>query len=314
MARSDRGPGLRHHAAMSAADAPFWNELARSLAARGVPGPLGTPRALGGGCIHDASRVWAGDRILFVKRNGPECADMFAAEAEGLEELSAAAGEGLRIPRPIAHGEAAGQAYLVTEHVAMDGRGGDAAAFGRGLAQLHAHGAECFGWGRDNYIGTTPQPNGWYTDWAGFWRERRLGHQLALARADGNGRLADRCERLVERLGALLRGHAPRPSVLHGDLWAGNYGYDDDRGAAVLFDPATYHGDRECDLAMTELFGGFPAAFHQAYTAEWPLDEGYPVRRDLYNLYHVLNHAHLFGGGYIRQASSMIERLLAAAG
>jgi fructosamine-3-kinase len=167
-----------------------------------------------------------------------------------------------------------------------------------------------FGWDRDNTIGSTPQLNEPSVDWVTFWRERRLGYQLELAARNGyRGRLKQRGERLLDGLGALL-DHNPVPSLLHGDLWGGNLGYDE-AGEPVIFDPACYFGDREADLAMTELFGGFGRRFWAAYQEAWPLSEGYPVRKHLYNLYHVINHLNLFGGGYLSQAESMIDRLLA---
>ena len=160
------------------------------------------------------------------------------------------------------------------------------------------------------YLPADPQPNRRDADWLRFWDERRLGHQLALAAAHGRGgRQQQRGERLLAALPALLAGHAPAASLLHGDLWSGNAGYLRD-GTPVLFDPAVYYGDRETDLAMTELFGGFPPAFYHAYREAWPLPAGYELRRELYNLYHVLNHLNLFGGGYRAQAEDMIDALL----
>jgi fructosamine-3-kinase len=181
------------------------------------------------------------------------------------------------------------------------------AALGRGLAALHANHAERFGWHRDNTIGSTPQPNAWSDSWLEFWRDRRLAQQLELAHR--NGHALARGDALLAGLHQLLDGHEPRPSLLHGDLWGGNAGFTDG-GEPVVYDPACYCGDREADLAMTELFGGFRPAFHAAYREAAPLAPGYPLRRDLYNLYHVLNHLNLFGGGYLRQAGSMIDRLL----
>ena len=181
------------------------------------------------------------------------------------------------------------------------------------LAQLHRTTAEAYGWHRDNTIGTTPQDNARTEDWAAFFRDRRIAPQLALAARNGHGgRLQRAGERLLAAMPLLLAGHAPVASLLHGDLWSGNAARLAS-GEPVIFDPAVYFGDRETDLAMTELFGGFPAAFHAAYRAAWPIDAGYPVRRTLYNLYHVLNHLNLFGGGYGAQAEAMIGQLLAEA-
>jgi len=137
-----------------------------------------------------------------------------------------------------------------------------------------------------------------------------LGFQLQLATEKGyGGQLQSLGEKLLDALPAFFAGYAPQPSLLHGDLWKGNRAFTAD-GVPTIFDPAIYFGDRECDVAMTELFGGYPASFYAAYHAEWPLDAGYARRRDLYNLYHILNHTNLFGGGYVRQAEQVMQKLL----
>jgi protein-ribulosamine 3-kinase len=233
--------------------------------------------------------------------------DNFAAEADGLAALAAA---GTRAPAVLCRGESGGEAFLVLEYLDLR-PSGDYAALGRALALLHSARGELFGWQRDNYIGTTPQLNRRTLRWADFWRDARLGPQLELARRKGLGAsLLAKAERLIDALPRLLSDHAPSACLLHGDLWSGNTGFLED-GAPVLFDPAVYWGDREADVAMTELFGGFPQAFYSTYSAIAPLDSGYARRRPLYNLYHVLNHANLFGGGYASQAERMIDGLLA---
>ena len=152
------------------------------------------------------------------------------------------------------------------------------------------------------------------SDWIEFFAQYRLGFQLDLAERSGyGGRWLEQGRRLCSRLADFFDGYRPRPSLLHGDLWGGNWAADA-AGEPVIFDPASYFGDREADLAMTQLFGGFGRAFYDAYTSAWPLDPGAGTRRDLYNLYHVLNHLNLFGGGYRAQAERMIGRLLAALG
>ena len=196
---------------------------------------------------------------------------------------------------------AGASAYLLLEFLELRS-GGDFASLGTMLAAMHRRQAERYGWPRDNYIGATAQPNGWSESWMAFWRERRLEPQLALAAR--NGYRID-----VPPVWQLLEGHEPAPSLLHGDLWSGNAGFLPD-GAPALFDPAVYYGDREADLAMTELFGGFARQFHSAYEAAWPLAPGYARRKHLYNLYHLLNHLNLFGGGYLAQVRSAL-RLLA---
>lgn len=285
-------------------------ELIAGLAAAGIALAPRSARAIGGGSINECYRVAdRAGRLLFLKVNHADCAAMFAAEAEGLRELRAAAA--VRVPQPLAHGVAGATAWLALEYLELEpGSGAAAALLGERLAAQHGHIAERFGWRRDNTIGTTPQHNAWCDDWTGFWRERRLRPQLDLAARAGFGsRLAERGERLCAALPRLFAGHEPEPSLLHGDLWGGNWAMTR-AGEAVIFDPAVYYGDREADLAMTELFGGFPREFRAAYEAVWPLAPGYSRRRDIYNLYHVLNHLNLFGGAYLGQALTLMDRLL----
>jgi fructosamine-3-kinase len=283
--------------------------IAESIAAAtGVPFSADAVSTIGGGDINQAFSVSDGTRRYFVKANRAERLPMFEAEADALNALAAT--RSVRVPQPLCSGTASSQAFLVLEYLALHGRG-DAAQLGTQLAQLHRVPQRQFGWAHDNWIGSTPQPNGWQQDWVSFWRERRLGFQLQLAGQNGFGGALQRDgEVLLANLDALFDGYTPVPSLLHGDLWGGNHGYLAD-GEPVLFDPATYVGDRECDLAMSELFGGFAPAFHAAYREAWPLDPGYAVRRTLYNLYHILNHANLFGGGYAGQAHRMMAQLLA---
>ncbi len=246
---------------------------------------------------------------FFAKLNDQRFADAFAAEADGLDALSKA---GIRAPGVIARGAAEGGAFLVLEHLEL-GPGNEVAyrALGTHLAALHAHHGARFGWHRDNFIGATAQHNRESGSWVGFWRDARLAPQLALAAKNGmRGKLQRLGEALSAALPRMLAGHAPAAALLHGDLWSGNAAFLAD-GTPVVFDPAVYYGDREADLAMTELFGGFPAAFFAAYREAAPPADGYPLRRTLYNLYHVLNHANLFGGRYAAQAERMMERLLA---
>jgi fructosamine-3-kinase len=285
-----------------------WDLLAEHIgAATGESFQVRQQRSVGGGCINRAAVVEDVERAFFVKLNAPDRLDMFEAESEGLAALAAA--RAIRVPEPVCVGLAGGESFLVMERLDLGGRL-DGERAGRRLAELHRATAERFGWHRDNTIGSTPQRNAPHHDWVAFWRERRLGPQLALAAANGHrGPLQSDGERLLSRLDALI-GHAPSPSLLHGDLWGGNIGATPE-GEPVIFDPAVYHGDREADLAMTELFGGFDSRFQAAYREAWPLDPAYAVRRVLYNLYHVLNHLNLFGGGYLQQSKSMIERLLA---
>jgi fructosamine-3-kinase len=268
---------------------------------------------LGGGDISQAFSVSDGAHRYFVKTNHADRLSMFDAEAAALRALAAT--RSVRVPQPLCSGAVAGQAFLVLEYLDLRGSG-DAAQLGVQLAQLHrAPPAEPsrarFGWAHDNWIGSTPQPNGWREGWIDFWRERRLGFQLRLAAENGHGGMLQRDgETLMARLAEFFAGYCPQASLLHGDLWGGNHGFLAD-GTPVIFDPAAYFGDRECDLAMSELFGGFAPGFYAAYREAWPLDAGYAVRRTLYNLYHILNHANMFGGGYAAQAQRMMAQLLA---
>lgn len=287
-------------------------EIAAAIGrATGQPFTLQAVHASGGGCINTARVIVGSDgRRFFVKTNHARYLAMFEAEAEGLEAIRATGT--LRVPRPICSGTSADEAWLVLEYLEMGGRG-SATELGRRLAALHRHTWDRYGWHRDNTIGSTPQVNTPSDDWIAFYRDRRLGYQYALAaRRGAPRRLLDRGERLMRGLAGFFVGYRPAPSLLHGDLWGGNFAYSG--GEPVIFDPAVYYGDREADLAMTELFGGFAGEFYAAYREAWPLEAGYRVRRDLYNLYHVLNHFNLFGGGYLNQAERMTDALLAQLG
>ena len=285
-----------------------WGSVGRHIAtATGQPFAVRTRRAVGGGCINSAEVVGDGTRGYFVKTNRAVRVDLFEAESDGLVALAAA--RAIRVPQPICQGVSDDTGYLVLELLDLGGRA-DGTRAGRALAELHRRTSDRFGWHRDNHIGATPQANGPEPDWVRFWRDRRLGPQLDLAAAHGHARtLQGAGDRLLSNLEAII-GHGPAPALIHGDLWGGNLGYLPG-GEPVIYDPAVYYGDREADLAMTELFGGFGGDFHAAYRDAWPLDPAYQVRKHLYNLYHVLNHLNLFGGGYLGQARSMIDRLLA---
>lgn len=285
----------------------LWQDIAEHIqATTGVP-VRGARDAIGGGCVNETVRVRGEGRDFFVKLNAAAKADMFVAEAEGLREI--AASETLRVPEPVCWGVAGSSAYLVLDYLSL-GHAGKGAVLGERLAALHRITQTEFGWWRDNTIGSTPQINTPDADWLRFFRARRLGYQLELAERNGTvSELLRRGAELMERLDGLFDGYRPRPSLLHGDLWSGNYSYFAD-GTPVIFDPAVYFGDREADIAMTELFGGFGGDFYAAYRAAWPLDAGYAVRRTLYNLYHILNHYNMFGGGYGQQALRMTQQLL----
>jgi len=284
--------------------------LAEALGGDVAPEPA---HEVHGGCINVCFRWETADGPVFVKQADAGRLAMLEAERDGLAELAQA--DALKVPKPLAVGTCGEAAFLALEWIDFaHGSAAVEAALGEQLAWLHRHRAARYGLGRDNTIGSTPQPNGWAEDWVGFFRERRLGCQLDLASRNGYaGRLQERGRRLLEVMDVFFSAYRPAPSLLHGDLWGGNWGADR-AGRPVIYDPAVYYGDREADIAMTRLFGGFGARFYAAYVATWPLDAAAGTRRDLYNLYHVLNHLNLFGGGYRAQAEGMIDRLLAAAG
>jgi fructosamine-3-kinase len=290
-----------------------WHDIEKNIAqSTGKAFHLDTHSHIGGGDINTAMKISGSGREYFLKLNRASLLDMFEAEADGLRDLASA--NALRVPQAICTGTVGSQAYIVLEYLPMGGSGrGVMARFGEQLAKMHHHSSERFGWHRDNTIGSTRQVNNWENDWLTFWREQRLGFQLQLAQRHGlNTRIIAQGEKLQQHVAAFFQGYQPQASILHGDLWSGNYGITDS-GEPVIFDPATYYGDREADLAMTELFGGFGGEFYAAYNSGWPLDAGYAVRKTFYNLYHILNHFNLFGGGYGAQAGSMIDRLLAEA-
>lgn len=245
----------------------------------------------------------------FIKTGPASALDMFEAEAEGLREIEATAT--VRVPEVYRVGVEDGQAFIEMERLKI-GRCTDAIdrMLGERLAAMHRHTAERHGWHRDNTIGLTPQRNPWDGDWVGFFREHRLEFQLDLAAYGGyRGELQDLGRTLAANLDTFFDGYEPAPSLLHGDLWSGNHAAMD--GEPVIFDPAVYYGDRESDLAMTRLFGGYGRGFYSAYEAAWPLEPGHEARNDLYQLYHVLNHLNLFGSGYLGQSLTLLRGLVA---
>jgi fructosamine-3-kinase len=271
-------------------------------------------RSVGGGSINQAYAVSDRDRrsgstmAYFVKINDASRVAMFEVEAMALRQIAAT--HSIRVPQPICYGRVDRASYIVLEW--LDFGYGDHQAWeemGKNLAALHrVRDERGFGWEQNNTIGSTPQINDWKPSWLEFFTEHRLGYQFQLARRKG-GRFPQQ-DRLLAAIPELLAGHEPQPSLVHGDLWSGNAAVTQE-GEAVVFDPAAYFGDREVDIAMTQLFGSFPANFYSAYNEAFPLPPGYPQRRVLYNLYHILNHFNLFGGGYESQANQMIESLLA---
>jgi fructosamine-3-kinase len=260
---------------------------------------------VGGGGISNAWKLQSGDHRWFLKTGPAESLSMFDAEAAGLRELLAA--KAVRVPEPIASGVAGANGYLLLEWIEFDGRDSDG-RLGELLAEQHRCSKPRFGWHRDNTIGATPQVNTWNESWTDFYREHRLGYQLELAGRNGYGsELQDEGGRLMHGIPRFFEEYEPVPSLLHGDLWGGNHASAG--GQPVIYDPAVYYGDRESDIAMTRLFGGFGDAFYQAYSSRWPLQRGHRERLLLYQLYHVLNHLNLFGRSYFGRSLELLSML-----
>jgi fructosamine-3-kinase len=287
----------------------MWTTIAAQITqATGQEFQIRDRRAVSGGCINQATAVTDGQRTYFVKVNQAAQLAMFEAEALGLQQIDKTGT--IRVPRPICWGIDSGSAYLVLEWLDL-GRGNAQAwaEMGRQLAAMHQVTSEKgFGWEQNNTIGSTPQINSWLTDWAEFFAEHRISYQIRLAKRRGGS--FPQHDDLLPKIFQLLADHHPQPALVHGDLWSGNAAVTQ-TGEPVLLDPAVYFGDREVDVAMTELFGGFPADFYRGYNQTLPLDPGYKQRKTLYNLYHILNHFNLFGGSYESQANRMIEQILA---
>lgn len=298
---------------------PDWSEIEHKISiAMDGKFKLNSHSEVGGGDINQAYRLDGSlegiEICFFVKINQKTRLNMFEAEAAGLQEIENA--QAIRVPRVICSGVDSTQSYLVLESLSLSGAGeGSATQLGQQLAALHKNTSSSFGWFRDNTIGATKQINTEQVNadtdsWITFWREKRLGFQIELAKKNGvSHSFLEKAEELLNNLEKLFVAYEPKASLLHGDLWSGNYGFLDNV-EPVIFDPAVYYGDRETDIAMTELFGGFSPEFYRAYNEVWSLDDGYQQRKTLYNLYHILNHFNLFGGGYALQAERMVEQLL----
>lgn len=270
-------------------------------------------RTVGGGSISTSFTLTSSDqRQFFVKRNRSSLRPMFVAELDGLQALQRC--PHLRIPTPIGLTDHDGYSYLILEQLRLGGQR-NGARLGHAVAGLHRLTDPHFGWDHDNFIGSTPQINQpRRANWVSFYRDCRLDYQRQLAQRNGApARMLDAVARLADGLDGFFTDYHPQPALLHGDLWSGNWAFLSD-GTPVLFDPAVYFGDREADIAMMELFGHPGADFFAAYNEQQPLAVGYPVRRELYNLYHILNHFNLFGGSYGSQAERMARQLLAELG
>ena len=308
---------------------PHWQQISNHISQTlNSPFQIQNKSSVGGGSINSSYRVTGTDgQDYFIKLNSASLEYMFQVEFDSLNELSQALAlksNAIKVPQPVCFGIADSKSYLVLEYLSIHSNG-DSKKLGQALAQMHKITASQYGWYQDNIIGSTPQSNQQHNDWITFWREERMLPQFKMLCDKGYKKhLQPLSDKLLNNLDSLLAGHTPPASLLHGDLWSGNYGFTNgftdgftdgvtngmtEQEQPVIFDPALYYGDRETDLAMTELFGGFSRDFYQGYNETWPLDEGYAQRKTLYNLYHILNHANLFGTSYLNQAITMMQRL-----
>lgn len=270
---------------------------------------VGAASPVGGGSIGRTCRVETSAGPIFLKLEPRGEAVRLEAEAFGLDALARSGA--VTVPAVLARGIAGADAFLALEWLELGTKSAEAERrLGTALAAMHRTTSTRFGWPSDNYIGRTPQSNTWASTWIEFFGERRLRPQLDLAARRGiGGRVVERGETLLANLDAWLGDHSPVPSLVHGDLWGGNWGASPP-GVPYLFDPAVHYADREVDLALTRLFGGFGEAFYRAYDETWPPAPGRDERIELYNLYHLLNHFNLFGSGYRSAVAASVERLV----
>lgn len=264
-------------------------------------------RPVSGGDINTSYLVTTKARRYFVKTlKHPQAQAMHKAEADGLRALAQVGA--LAVPDIIGTGLCAAESFLVLSELELAAPA-DWQGLAKGLAQLHQLSSERYGWPHDNFIGSSKQSNTYHANWSDFWWQQRLLPQLESAYANGYRQELEAHQGPLQRASeALLQAHRPTPVLVHGDLWSGNVGFVDNSQPAI-FDPACYYGDREVDLAMSRLFGGFAASFYRAYSDELPLPPGDQQRETLYNLYHLLNHLNLFGGGYLPQCLRSIKQL-----
>ncbi len=266
--------------------------------------------AIQGGDSHTSYQLHTQDKNYFLKCSAVQNAPMLQTEQHSLTALLQS--NTLTCPTPYASGIFEESAWLLMEFIQLSQEGDDAQR-GRDLGFMHQqinHKSLPFGWFEDNFIGQTVQRNTWSSDWIHFYGQHRLLPQLELSQLKGapNTLYQSGCQ-LIEALPFWFQDYQPEASLLHGDLWAGNSAFTP-QGEPVFFDPACYYGDRETDLAMTELFNGFGSEFYTGYNEMFPVDHGYPQRKPLYQLYHLLNHFNLFGGHYLKQSETYIKQLL----
>jgi len=257
---------------------------------------------LGGGCIGNAVKIITeNNSAYFVKQY--ENSKIHHVESNGLNELRTA--NSIRVPRVVKVTDD----FLILEFIESVAPNADfSEKFGYQLAQLHKCTSSQFGYFEDNFIGSTDQINVPQNDnWIEFYLENRLIYQFRFAEKNGfsTTELKEGMKLIEENIESILNGGEEPPTLIHGDLWGGNY-IVDQRGNPCLIDPAVYYGHREAELAMTKLFGGFDSKFYDSYKEEYPLSEGWEYRENIYKLYHILNHLNLFGMSYYNQACNLI--------
>lgn len=287
-----------------------WHKFAEYLAQeKQIHFNILSVSSVAGGDIHQAFHLHTSEGDFFLKMNGAEKYALFTTEENSLNRLSATLS--IVLPRVIGSGIFQQSSWLLLEFLQLSSKGDDLQR-GKDLALLHQHclPKKQFGWFEDNYIGNSLQKNNWQDNWVEFYSKNRLQPQLDDALEKSNNlKLKNLGAELIAQLPKYFQDYQPKPSYLHGDLWAGNSGFLAD-GSAVFYDPASYIGDRETDIAMSEMFGGFSAEFYKGYELVFPLDKDYSQRKTLYNLYHYLNHYNLFGGGYLNQSLNAISSCL----
>lgn len=271
------------------------------------PASISSVQSVGGGSINDAYQIAVGGQSFFVKVNSANSyPNMFAGEAKGLEFI--AENSKFKVPKVFEIGNTEDFQFIAMEFIQPTTETPDYwEQFGADLALMHLHSANHFGLEYDNYMGSLVQSNKQSEKWADFFREQRLLPQIRVARDTGK---ADKAmvhgfDLLFSRVHNLFP--IEPPAAVHGDLWSGNFMTGAD-GQAVIFDPAVYYGHREMDIAMTRLFGGFDSQFYRGYDAKYPLEKGWEERVEIANLYPLMVHVNLFGGGYAAQVKSILKR------
>jgi len=261
-----------------------------------------TREMLSGGDINQAYCLSNKQNKYFVKVNTVTCERMFLAESQGLNALDLT--NSFRIPKIITHGVFEDKAYLVLEFIEVKTTG-NVVEFAKALANLHLKTHASFGFEFNNFIGLNLQENNWCENWGEFFINHRLKPQLKKLETSHS---LGQTKKLLISISEFLNQHQPKPSLVHGDLWQGNVSYLRN-GLPVVYDPACYYADHEVDLAMLELFGSPGNNFFEHYHKYYPIHSGYSIRKEIYNLYHILNHANMFGGGYVQQSKSMLENI-----